>query len=168
VKQSETTHSLVSNDFKLSAHRSAVKIVICFQGKSSQARFWCREFANMKVICSGMPKTGTKSLSAALRVLGYTVYDLEEQFWYRGAELTKLMMEGCSIKEIREIYEDADAVTDIPSNAFWEEILQAFPDSKVHLVFIFKATIDTKSFGNCCFQGQFYFMFLKTLFSVVS
>ena len=33
----------------------------------------------MKVICAGMPKTGTKSIRKALRHLGFTVFDWEEQ-----------------------------------------------------------------------------------------
>ena len=33
----------------------------------------------MKVICAGFPKTGTKSISKALRDLGFTVFDWEEQ-----------------------------------------------------------------------------------------
>ena len=35
----------------------------------------------MKVICAGMNKTGTKSISEALRQLGFTVYDWEEQLF---------------------------------------------------------------------------------------
>ena len=33
----------------------------------------------MKLICAGLPKTGTKTLAKALRILGYTVYDVKEQ-----------------------------------------------------------------------------------------
>ena len=32
----------------------------------------------MKIICAGFPKTGTKSMAAALRELGYSVHDFEE------------------------------------------------------------------------------------------
>ena len=34
----------------------------------------------MKVIVAGMPKTGTKTMKAALEELGYSVYDLIENF----------------------------------------------------------------------------------------
>ena len=34
----------------------------------------------MKLICAGLPKTGTKSIAAALRILGYNVHDNAEQW----------------------------------------------------------------------------------------
>lgn len=36
----------------------------------------------MKVICAGIPKTGTKTLAEALRILGYNVHDVFQQFFY--------------------------------------------------------------------------------------
>ena len=36
--------------------------------------------ADMKVIVSGFPKNGTKSMTVALRELGYEVYDFVENF----------------------------------------------------------------------------------------
>ena len=35
----------------------------------------------MKVICAGFLKTGTKSIAKALRHLGFTVFDWEEQMF---------------------------------------------------------------------------------------
>ena len=35
-------------------------------------------FFPMKIICAGFPKTGTKSMAAALRELGYSVNDFPE------------------------------------------------------------------------------------------
>ena len=87
----------------------------------------------MKIICCGMPKTGTKSLSAALRILGFTVYDYDDQYWHRGPQIQKLMDEGCTTDEIREIFEEVDATADVPSYIFWEDILKAFPDTKACL-----------------------------------
>jgi len=87
----------------------------------------------MKVICAGYPKTGTKSLSAALTELGYRVFDYEEQFRYCGRRLQTLMDDGLPTEDIREMYEDVDVVIDIPSSGFWEEIHKAFPDAKVIL-----------------------------------
>ena len=88
----------------------------------------------MKVICAGYPKTGTKSLSAALTELGYRVFDYEEQFRYCGRRLQTLMDDGLQTQDIREMYEDVDVVIDIPSSGFWEEIHKAFPDAKVRIV----------------------------------
>ena len=85
----------------------------------------------MKIICAGYPKTGTKSLSAALTLLGYSVYDYEEQFRFIGRKLQLLMDNGLPIEDIQEIFKDVDAVIDIPSSCFWEEIYKAFPDAKV-------------------------------------
>ena len=33
----------------------------------------------MKIICAGLPRTGTKTIAAALRHLDYTVHDVKEQ-----------------------------------------------------------------------------------------
>ena len=85
----------------------------------------------MKVVCSGLSKTGTKTLAAALRILGYKVYDFEEQYFYLGEEFLRLCDEGWTTDDIRRLYSDADAVTDVPGNLFWEEILKAYPDIKV-------------------------------------
>jgi len=87
----------------------------------------------MKVICAGYPKTGTKSLSAALTDLGYKVFDYEEQFRYCGRRLQSLMDDGLPTEEIREMFEDVDVVIDIPSSCLWEEIYKAFPEAKVIL-----------------------------------
>nr|XP_002121159.1 uncharacterized protein LOC100180649 isoform X1 [Ciona intestinalis] len=85
----------------------------------------------MKVIMTGMSKTGTKTMCSALRILGYKVYDFEEQFWYLGPEFLKAVNEGCTTEEIREMLQDVDAVTDMPACILWEEILRAFPDAKL-------------------------------------
>ena len=85
----------------------------------------------MKVICSGMPKTGTKSLAAALRILGYTVYDIEEQYLYLSNSLIEVIEKGWTTEKIKTMFKNVDAVTDMPSNILWEEIFQAFPDVKV-------------------------------------
>jgi len=85
----------------------------------------------MKVVCSGLSKTGTKSLAAALRILGYKVYDFEEQYFYLGEEFLRLYEQGWTSEDIRKLFEDADAVTDVPGNLLWEEILKAYPDIKV-------------------------------------
>ena len=37
---------------------------------------------NMKIICAGFPKTGTKSMANALASLGYSVHDFEEHLEY--------------------------------------------------------------------------------------
>ena len=78
-----------------------------------------------------MSKTGTKSLASALRILGYKVYDFEEQYYYLGEELSKILRRGWTIEDIRRIFKDVDAVTDTPGNMLFEELVEAFPDAKV-------------------------------------
>ncbi|XP_048584256.1 uncharacterized protein LOC116601482 [Nematostella vectensis] len=85
----------------------------------------------MKVIGAGLPKTGTKSLAAALRHLGYTVHDIREH-WKHHCEEYNAAFEG-EIPDFKEMYKNIDATTDGPSCYFHKEIFKAFPDSKVIL-----------------------------------
>ena len=78
-----------------------------------------------------MPKTGTKTLASALRTLGYDVYDLDEQFYFLGKDLMKIIETGWTTEDIKRIYKDVDAITDVISNMLWEDIFRAFPDAKV-------------------------------------
>ena len=87
----------------------------------------------MKVIAAGFSKTGTKSLHAALKELGLEVYDSPDHFWHHNDEWMKILSsgKGGTIEDFQKMYADVDAVVDIPASLFWEEIHQAFPDSKV-------------------------------------
>lgn len=85
----------------------------------------------MKIICSGYPKTGTKTMCAALRLLGYQVYDFEEQFLFLGSDLQKALDHGVSTEKLRQLFENVDAITDVPGCAIWEEVAKAFPDAKI-------------------------------------
>ncbi|CAK8689022.1 unnamed protein product [Clavelina lepadiformis] len=87
----------------------------------------------MKVIVAGFSKTGTKTMSAALRELDYKVYDYMDHFWYHGGYWKKILTSGGKKEDFKIMYEDIDAVTNIPSSLFWEEISEAFPDSKIIL-----------------------------------
>ena len=85
----------------------------------------------MKVIVAGMPKTGTKTMQAALTELGYKVYDYEENVLFLNDEWRKIYSEGGSTEDFYEMYKNVDAVTDVPPCYFWDEIHKAFPESKV-------------------------------------
>ena len=89
----------------------------------------------MRIICSGLPKTGTKTLASALRTLGYNVYDLEEQFYFLGKDMIEITNSGWTANDIQRIYTDVDAVTDVMSNCLWEDIFRVFPDAKVRMGF---------------------------------
>ncbi|CAK8693014.1 unnamed protein product [Clavelina lepadiformis] len=86
----------------------------------------------MKIIVAGYPKTGTKTLNAALIVLGYQVYDFLENFWFLRKEWNEIMTKGGSRELFKQMYQNVDAVTDAPAAAFWKEIHEAFPDAKAH------------------------------------
>ncbi|CAK8680414.1 uncharacterized protein LOC143463088 [Clavelina lepadiformis] len=87
----------------------------------------------MKIIVAGLPKTGTTSLSAALNQLGFKVYDYFEHYHVHRDQWMKVFNEGASTEDFRSMYEDVDAVADVPPCYYWEEIYKAFPDSKVIL-----------------------------------
>ena len=86
----------------------------------------------MKIICVGLGKTGTTSISKALRHLGYTVFDWEEKVFDFQDHWVDVFQNGAQL-DVKRVYQHADAVVDAPGNFFWEEILEAYPDSKVIL-----------------------------------
>ena len=86
----------------------------------------------MKVICAGIGKTGTKSIAKALRHLGFTVFDWEEQTFDCLDHWVDVFQNGTK-PDVKRVYMDADAVVSNPGNFFYQEILEAFPDCKVIL-----------------------------------
>nr|CAB3263096.1 uncharacterized protein LOC101242677 [Phallusia mammillata] len=88
----------------------------------------------MKVICAGMSKTGTKTMQLALQMLGYEVYDFLENYTILGDDWERIFKNGSTTEDFRRMYENVDAVTDIPAAYFWDEIHKAFPDSKIILM----------------------------------
>nr|CAB3262225.1 uncharacterized protein LOC100178838 [Phallusia mammillata] len=90
----------------------------------------------MKIIVASFPKTGTKSLNAALTILGYRVYDFLEHAYYHNKEWLEILSKGCreqTVEMFRKMYKDIDVVLDLPACYFWEEILEAFPEAKIVL-----------------------------------
>jgi hypothetical protein len=86
----------------------------------------------MKFICSGLVKTGTKSLAQSLRILGYKVYDFDDQILYYGDQFFELYF-GNKVPDFYRMFKDVDAVVDVPCSFFFEEMMEAFPDAKVIL-----------------------------------
>lgn len=86
----------------------------------------------MKVICVGMGKTGTKTITKALRYLGFTVFDFEEQNLDFFDHWVDVFQNGVK-PDIKRIYQHADAVVDMPGSIIYEEILEVYPDCKVIL-----------------------------------
>lgn len=85
----------------------------------------------MKVIVAGYPKTGTKTMVAALEQLGYTVFDYMENYEFLGEDWVRIMENGVKEGDFRRMYSRVDACTDMPCCFYWEEILREFPDAKV-------------------------------------
>ncbi|XP_078361376.1 uncharacterized protein LOC144645701 [Oculina patagonica] len=86
----------------------------------------------MKIICAGYSKTGTKSIAKALRHLGLTVFDWEEQSFDFLDHWVDVFQNG-TVPDVKQVYQNADAAVDLPGCFFYEEILEAFPDCKVIL-----------------------------------
>lgn len=88
----------------------------------------------MKVICAGYPKTGTKSMAYALRILGYEVHDLEEHYDYNLENYVDFLEGRVGAEIFFKMYKDVDAVTDVPACLLWNVILTQFPNAKVILM----------------------------------
>ena len=86
----------------------------------------------MKVICAGLGKTGTKSIAKALQILGFSVFDFMEHMTIHHDEWVSIYRHG-KIPDFLSMYNDVDAVTDLPAAIWYEEIHQTFPDAKVIL-----------------------------------
>ncbi|XP_078377083.1 uncharacterized protein LOC144660352 [Oculina patagonica] len=86
----------------------------------------------MKIICNGVGKTGSKSITKALRNLGFTVFDWEEQTFDFLDHWVDVFQNGVK-PDVKRVYQNADAAVGHPANFFFEEILEAFPDCKVIL-----------------------------------
>lgn len=80
----------------------------------------------MEVLCVGLSKTGTTSLHHALILLGYKSLHYDE---------TRLnsVLSGKEKEPNFQIYDDYDAVSDLPSAYFFRELAEAYPDSKIIL-----------------------------------
>eukprot|EP00659_Diplonema_papillatum_P018790 gene18790-29014_t len=95
----------------------------------------------MKVLCMGMPRTGTMSMAQALSVLGYSnvhhglkMIDNNHQ-WAQFDEIAAALMEGKDLtqQDFEKIFSEYDACTDMAA-PFGLDIIKAYPDAKVVLV----------------------------------
>ena len=85
----------------------------------------------MKIIVAGCSKTGTKTMNSALTELGFKVYDTMEHLLHHCDNWIKIFKGKGSITDFKRMYENVDAVVDVPALLYWYEIHQAFPDAKV-------------------------------------
>ncbi|CAK4033096.1 Hypothetical predicted protein [Lecanosticta acicola] len=106
-----------------------------------------RRQKELKIICLGLPRSGTESLNNALRILGYDDVDHGFRWWAKYPHFGKLWMrlrlalqEGRLLDPPtlrREYFDrllyDCEATTDIPSVWFAHELMAAYPQAKVIL-----------------------------------
>ncbi|UNI15423.1 hypothetical protein JDV02_001958 [Purpureocillium takamizusanense] len=99
---------------------------------------------HMKVLVLGLPRTGTTSLCAALKVLGMNPYHFSEisrnknnkhfQLWLKAVQ-AKYDGVGVPLKggDFDHILWNYDAVTDDPCCLFVDELIATYPEAKVIL-----------------------------------
>ena len=73
----------------------------------------------MKIICAGFAKTGTKSISEALRQLGFAVFDWEKQtFDFLVPWPLGYVFQNDAQPDVKRVYQNADAIVDLPGYFF--------------------------------------------------
>lgn len=77
----------------------------------------------MRFLGVGLSKTGTTSLHRALQILGF------KSIHYDTVRLTRVIFGQNNAPNFR-IYDDVDAVSDIPSALFYREFADVYPDLK--------------------------------------
>jgi hypothetical protein len=80
----------------------------------------------MKILGVGLSKTGTRSLHAALTLLGF------RSIHWDTARLNDILEDSNPCPHFRR-YDDIDAVTDVPAALFYRELLNAYPKAKAIL-----------------------------------
>ncbi|MCP4088662.1 MAG: hypothetical protein GY746_02560 [Gammaproteobacteria bacterium] len=80
----------------------------------------------MEILGAGLSRTGTKSLTRALEILGFTTIHNDRK------RLNSVIFGIDNTPDFR-VYDDVDAVTDLPSAYFFRELLRAYPTAKAIL-----------------------------------
>jgi hypothetical protein len=85
----------------------------------------------LKIVGSGLGRTGTKSMQTALNMLGFgPCHHMVEVF--RQPETMALWIEASKGKDVwDEIFKDYQSAVDYPTAAFWRQLADKYPDAKV-------------------------------------
>jgi hypothetical protein len=84
-----------------------------------------------KIFCVGFYKTGTTTLFAALRVLGYRTVNGDKPGSYPGADDGETLIRQIDAGDYRlPTFELFDAFTDNPYFHIWRQIYELYPDAK--------------------------------------
>jgi hypothetical protein len=88
----------------------------------------------LKVVGAGLPRTGTKSLQAALeRLLGGRCYHMHEVFEHLGhVPVWRAALRHEQV-DWESVLGDYSAAVDWPASAFWRELAEAYPSAIVIL-----------------------------------
>ncbi|MBL8544531.1 MAG: hypothetical protein JNJ63_12055 [Hyphomonadaceae bacterium] len=80
----------------------------------------------LKIVGAGLSRTGTYSLHLALQQLGFDSLHFDEQ-------RLNDVLDGSNTLPDFHCYDDVDAVTDVPTAFFYQELLAAYPGSRAIL-----------------------------------
>ena len=85
----------------------------------------------LKIVGSGLGRTGTKSMQTALNMLGVgPCHHMVEVFMH--PESMALWVEASRGKDVwDEIFKDYQSAVDFPTAAYWREVAAKYPDAKV-------------------------------------
>jgi len=85
----------------------------------------------LKVVGSGLGRTGTKSMQTALNILGFgPCHHMVEVFTH--PETMALWVRASKGEDVwDEIFKDYRSAVDYPTAAYWREIAAKYPDAKV-------------------------------------
>lgn len=90
----------------------------------------------LRIIGAGLPRTGTSSLNAALRVLGYNAYHQTEIMKDRGLHASRWADVGAGRASPEDMFQflshyGYNATLDYPVSEFYDVALEMYPDAKV-------------------------------------
>jgi len=85
----------------------------------------------LRIVGSGLGRTGTKSMQTALNMLGFgPCHHMIEVFQH--PETMALWIEASKGKDVwDEIFKDYHSAVDYPTAAYWRELADKYPDAKV-------------------------------------
>ena len=89
----------------------------------------------LEVINASFPKTGTKTMHEALRILGFNVCDVHEAVYRHYDSWDNIGNGKQPRKEIRKLFGenskwDYTATCDIPMSGMWDVLKDEFPNAK--------------------------------------
>eukprot|EP00752_Nemacystus_decipiens_P016793 g15030.t1 len=130
------------------------------------------EHGTLQVVCPSYGRTGTKSMQAALEILGFgPCYHMTRVPLHNGDHHAELWIDGLQGRGlvVNEIFRGYKSVADFPASPFYKEILAANPDAKVVVTerdvdAWWKSFRSTINFNNPIRVGWAYF-FLEVLFT---